>query len=265
MAIEGWAAAAVATGVLAAGASAYGSSQQAGAAKNAQAISQSQYANNVALENPYNQSGMAAQNQLNYLLGDGGDTTGANTSQGAAGSLLSPFTASMMQQYSPAYQFQLQQGKQGVLNGSASGQGSLSGAALQGLTDYNQSSANTAFASANNIYQQQQSNIYQRLAGVANQGQAAASGTAVNGTALAGQAAQSAQNVGNAQSNGAIGVGNALGNAAQTGALYAQYGGGGSMNYGPSYAQSGAPAPTNANGGLNGGYIDSNGPNPFGP
>lgn len=231
--IEGWAAAAVAVGAVAsAGASVYGANQQANAAKNAQNISQSQYANNVALENPYNQSGMAAQNQLNYLLGDGGDTTGANTSQGGAGSLLSPFTASMMQQYSPAYQFQLQQGRQGVLNGSASGQGSLSGAALQGLTDYNQSSANTAFASANNIYQQQQSNIYQRLAGVANQGQAAASGTATQGTALAGQAAQSAQNIGNAASNGAAGVGSALGNAGTLAGLYATYGGGGNQTPG---------------------------------
>lgn len=229
-------------GLAVAGASVYGANKQAGAAKNAQQISQNQYANTVALENPYNQSGMAAQNQLNYLLGDGGDTTGANTSQGGAGSLLSPFTASMMQQYSPAYQFQLQQGRQGVLNGSASGQGSLSGAALQGLTDYNQSSANTAFASANNIYQQQQSNIYQRLAGVANQGQAAASGTATAGTALAGQAAQSAQNVGNAYSNGAAGIGNAIGNAAQTGSLYAAYGGGGASGGG--YGQPTGPTTT---------------------
>ena len=133
-----------------------------------------------------------------------------------------------------------------MLNGAASGQGSLSGAALQGLTDYNQASANTAFASANNIYQQQQQNIYQRLAGVSQLGQAAASGTAANGTALAGQAAQSAQNVGNAYANGATGLGNALGNAAQTGALYSMYGGGGS----PSVSNGGTQVLT---GGLDGG------------
>lgn len=225
--IEGWAAAAVATGVVGAAASAFGANKQAGAAENAQNISQQQYQNSVALENPYNQSGMAAQNQLNYLLGDGGDTTGANKTQGGGGSLTSPFTASMMQQYSPAYQFQRQQGQQGVINGNSAGSGALSGAALAGLTDYNQAEANTAFSSANNIYQQQQSNIYQRLAGVANQGQAAASGTAANGTALAGQAANSAQNVGNAYASGANGIANAA-QGATNGALYAQYGGGGS-------------------------------------
>jgi hypothetical protein len=214
-------------GIAVAGASMYSANKQAGAAKSAQQISQNQYANTVALENPYNQSGMAAQNQLNYLLGTGGDTTGANTTHGAAGSLLSPFTADMMKQYSPAYQFQLQQGQQGVLNGSASGQGALSGAASLGLEQYNQANANTAFASANNIYQQQQSNIYQRLADTAQRGQAAASGTAQQGTALAGQAAQSAQNQGNAYANGINGAAGAIGNAAQTGSMWAMYGGGG--------------------------------------
>jgi len=225
---------AVAAAAVGGGLAYAGASKQASAAKSAQAISQNQYANSVALEKPYNDAGMAAQSQLNYLLGNGSQTaptnadgTSASTGGQGYGSLLSPFTASMMQQYSPAYQFQLQQGRQGVLNGSASGQGSLSGAALQGLTDYNQSAANTAFASANNIYQQQQQNIYQRLANTAQQGQAAASGTAQQGTALAGQAAQSAQNQGNAYSNGLNGIGNAASNGIQTGSLYAAYGGGG--------------------------------------
>lgn len=234
-----------ATAVIGAGAAMYSADKQAGAAKNAQQISQNQYANNVALEAPYNQAGVAAQNQLNYLLGNGGATAlpGGSTA-GGYGSLLSPFTADMMKQYSPAYQFQLQQGQQGVRNGSASGQGALSGAALAGLTDYNQAEANTAFASANNIYQQQQSNIYQRLANTAQLGQAAASGTAQQGTALAGQAAQSAQNVGNAYANGAIGLSNSLGSGAQTGALYAMYGAGGSPNNNPNLS-----APWSSNGG----------------
>ena len=227
--IEGWAAAAVAIGgVAAAGASAYSANKQAGAAQNAQNISQNQYQNTVNLENPYNQSGVAAQNQLNYLLGDGGTTTGANTSQGGAGSLLSPFTADMMSQYSPAYNFDRQQGQQGVINGAASSQGALSGSALLGLNQYNQANSLNAFSTAAGLYNTQQQNIYQRLAGVANQGQAAASGTATAGTALAGQAAQSATNVGTAYANGANGIGTAASNAGTLGAIYAANGGGGS-------------------------------------
>ena len=73
------------------------------------------------------QAGYGAQSQLNYLLdvgtpgaaGGGSSTTPAtatSSTAGGFGSLLQPFTAQYMQQYSPAYQFQLQQGQQGVLN-----------------------------------------------------------------------------------------------------------------------------------------------------
>lgn len=143
----------------------------------------------------------------------GGQTTGPQTASsspaGGYGSLLTPFTADYMKQYSPAYQFQLQQGQQGVLNSAASGQGSLSGAALKDLISYNQNYANTAFGNAFNQYQTQQGNIYSRLAGVSQLGQAAAANTGQQGTALAGQAAQSAQNIGTAQAAGTVGSANA--------------------------------------------------------
>jgi len=317
---------------------------QAQSAANAQAISQQQYQNTVAQEQPYLQSGYGAQSQLNYLMGIGvpgqvgsnqgqgltnqsggqpgydpssGYTIGANgtigrlipggglqqgsapiqqgaqsplsaalsspglrnstnyigphsgmtpggmantqpiasvtqgqsgsspsNSQGISnfpstaisspaggyGSLLSPFTADTFKQYSPAYQFQLQQGQQGVLNADSSGQGALSGAAQKDLINYNQGLANTSFNNAFNQYQTQQGNIYSRLSGIANQGQNAASNTGAQGTALAGQAAQSATNVGSALAAGQVGAANAWSGAASSlGGLYAAYGGGGSQ------------------------------------
>lgn len=138
-----------------------------------------------------------------------GPPVASSSPAGGFGSLLTPFTADYMKQYSPAYQFQLQQGQQGVLNGNASGQGALSGAALKDLISYNQNAANTAFGNAFNQYQTQQGNIYSRLAGVAQLGQAAAGNLGTQGTALAGQAAQSAQNIGTAQAAGQIGSANA--------------------------------------------------------
>lgn len=110
------------------------------------------------------------------------------------GSLLAPFNASMMQQYSPAYQFQKQQGLQGVLNSDATSVGALSGAASKDLIDFNQGLANTAFANAFGQYQTQQGNIYQRLAGLTQLGQAAAANTGQQGTALTGQIGQSITN-----------------------------------------------------------------------
>jgi len=126
------------------------------------------------------------------------------------GSLISPFTADTFHQYSPAYQFQMQQGLQGTLNGEAASNGALSGAAQKDLMSYNQNLANTSFNNAFNQYQTQQGNIYARLAGIANLGQNAASNTGQQGTALAGQAAQSATNIGTAQAAGTIGSANAL-------------------------------------------------------
>jgi hypothetical protein len=149
------------------------------------------------------------QGSLSSVAQGGIPTTATSSTGGGYGSLLSPFTADTFKQYSPAYQFALGQGQQGVLNGDTSSMGALSGAAQKDLIGYNQNMANTSFNNAFNQYQTQQGNIYSRLAGIANLGQSAASNTAQSGTALAGQAAQSATNVGSALAAGQVGSANA--------------------------------------------------------
>lgn len=221
---------------------------QAGAAENAQAISQNEFNTITNQEQPFMQGGYGALSALNYGLGIGGggqsvttpnlngydpssgytiggggsigrllpgggttSTTGTSGSPGPGfGSLIAPFTADTFKQYSPAYQFQLQQGVQGTLNGEAASNGALSGAAQKDLMSYNQNLANTSFNNAFNQYQTQQGNIYSRLAGIAQLGQNAAANTGQQGTSLAGQAAQSAQNIGSAQAAGQIGSANAI-------------------------------------------------------
>lgn len=230
----------VASSAISAGAAGTAASQQAQAAQNAQNISQSEFNNIQALENPYVQSGYGSLGQLNYLLGQGapgtgiegqGGPTATSSPSGAYGSLNAPFTAQTFQQYSPGYNFQMQQGQQGVLNGDAASQGGLSGASLKDLISYNQNYANTAYNNAFNQYQTQQSNTFSRLADIAGLGQAGASQQAASGTALTGQIAQSAQNIGSANAAGTIGIGNALSQGASSlGSLYALYGGGGGLN-----------------------------------
>lgn len=209
--------------ILGAGASIYGANKQADAAQNAQNIQQNMYNQTVANEAPFVQSGQGAQSQLNYLTGIGtpgqGQTAGSSKA-GGFGSLLSPFTAQNFQSMSPAYQFQLQQGQQGVLNTDSSSQGALSGAALKDLTGYNQGLANTSFNNAFNQYQTQQGNIYSRLANIAQTGQAAASNQATGASNFGSSIGQSAQNVGTALGAGATGAANNIGGAATLGALY---------------------------------------------
>jgi enamine deaminase RidA (YjgF/YER057c/UK114 family) len=216
------------SGVIGANAAGSAASQQAAAAQNAQNIGLQEFNTITGQQQPFMNAGYGALGQLNYLLGQGTPGTGgargtaSSSSAGGYGSLLSPFTAQTMAEYSPAYNFQMQQGRQGVLNGDAAGTGVLSGAAQKDLMGYNQNFANTAFNNAFNQYQAQQGNIYSRLSGVANLGQNAAANVGQQGTALAGQQAQAAQNVGTALAGGTVGAANAYSSALQ-GASYAPF------------------------------------------
>jgi hypothetical protein len=146
------------------------------------------------------------------------------------GSLTTPFTAANWQQLSPAYNFQKQQGQQGVLNSDAAGAGALSGSAQKDLIDYNQSAANTSFNNAFNQYQTQQGNIFSRLSGIAQLGQSSANNTGQQGTALAGQAAQSATNIGTAQAGGIVGSANAISGGLSNAVPWLTAGGGTNSN-----------------------------------
>jgi hypothetical protein len=230
------------SGAMSANAAGKAADEQAAAAQHAQDISQNEFNTITAQESPFMQSGYGGLSQLNYLLGigtpgsagsfgsspnpwtgsmgsAGTPATASSSPAGSYGSLLQPFTADMMKQYSPAYQFQLQQGQQGVLNGDTAGQGALSGAALKDLISFNQDYANTAYNNEFNQYQTQQGNIYSRLSNLANLGQNAASNTGQQGTQLAGQAAQSATNIGTALAGGTVGAANAWSGALNNAAL----------------------------------------------
>ena len=182
--------------------------QQANAAQNAQNLQLSMFNTTLGNEQPFINAGQGATSQLQYLLGTGNQ--GGSSPLGGFGSLNAPFTMDTFKKYSPAYQFQLQQGQQGTLNQDASGQGALSGAALKDLTSFNQGFANSAFNNAFNQYQTQQSNVFNRLNDMAGMGQAAASNQASGASSFGASAGQSAQNVGTALAGGTVGSANAI-------------------------------------------------------
>lgn len=247
----GWAAGAAAVGSIAGGIISAGGAEsaaqtQAQAAANAQNIQQNIFNTEMGNESPFIQSGTAANAQLDYLYGlgapgqagpNGQQVTAQSSTAGGYGSLLTPFTADYMKQYSPAYQFQLQQGQQGVLNQDANSQGAESGAALKDLIGYNQNDANTAYYNAFSQYQTQQNNVYQRLMGLSTQGQAAASNQATGASNFGAGIGNSATNVGTALGAGQAGAAGALssgltGATSNLGAYLGAYGAGGSPNYG---------------------------------
>jgi hypothetical protein len=143
------------------------------------------------------------------------------------GSLTKQFDTSDWQQLSPAYNFTVQQGRQGVLNSDAAGAGALSGAAQKDLINYNQNSANQSFNNAFNQYQTQQSNIFDRLSGIAGLGQSSANNTGQQGTTLAGQAGNAAVAAGSYQAAGTVGAANAISGGINSAIPWLTNGGGG--------------------------------------
>jgi hypothetical protein len=222
--IEAWVAAGVAAaGAVIGGVASYeGARAQANASRAATNAQESMFNEQMANLAPYQQAGVGAIGQLDYLEGIGtpgkGQTAGSSTA-GGFGSLNAPFTMKDFHNLSPQYNFNLQQGAQGTLNQSSSGEGAESGAALSSLEAYNQNYANNSFNSAFQNYQTQQNNIFNRLSGIANIGEGAAANTATGESQSAGNIGQSITNTGTAIGGGIAGAGQGIGNAALLGAL----------------------------------------------
>jgi hypothetical protein len=194
-----------------AGAASSAANTQASALQNAQNLQYQMFEQTQQNEAPYIQAGAGAESNLNYLLGIGTNPgTAPPGVSGGFGSLNAPFNAQTFQSMSPAYQFQLQQGRQGVLNQDASQQGAESGAAMKDLISFNQGFANTSFNNAFNQYQTQQQNTFNRLAGIAGLGQQAGSPSGTGATSFAQTIGNTAGQIGTAQAAGQIGVANAV-------------------------------------------------------
>lgn len=210
-AVIGGGAALVGAGIQASAASS-AANTQASALQNAQNLQYQMFEQTQQNEAPYIQAGAGAESNLNYLLGIGTNpgTAPPGVNGAGFGSLNAPFNAQTFQSMSPAYQFQLQQGRQGTLNQDTSSQGAESGASMKDLIAFNQGFANTSFNNAFNQYQTQQQNTFARLAGIAGLGQSAGSPTGTGAPAFAQTIGNTAGQIGTAQAAGQVGVANAI-------------------------------------------------------
>ena len=184
------------------------------------AAQQAMYQQNLANQQPYMAQGAGAIGQLGNLMG-----TSGNTGAAGYGSLAQPFNASQLAlTQNPSYQFQLQQGMQALQGSAAASGGLLTGQGAKNIANYSQGLASTNYQNAFQNYQTQQTNLYNRLSGVAGLGQAAAAGvggvgaqlgTGIANTTMAGTGAQTGYLTGSAasQAAGQIGAANAWGGA----------------------------------------------------
>lgn len=114
----------------------------------------------------------------------------------------------------PNYDFMLSQG-QGI-NAAKANQagGMIGGNALQGLNQFTQDYAGNAYQNAFTNFQNQQTNIYNRLAGIAGIGQAGQNAVNTAGTNMANNVTSLGVGGAAAQGAGLIGAANAYGGAA---------------------------------------------------
>lgn len=116
----------------------------------------------------------------------------------------------------PNYAFQLEQGQEATNAANNATGGMVGGNALKGLQDYTQNYAQGAYKDAFNNYNANQTNIYNRLNGIANLGFQGATNAANAQLGVGTNIAQLTQGIGQAQAAGQVGQANAYAGAANS-------------------------------------------------
>lgn len=179
---------------------------------------------------PYRESGTANLNQLNTLLGIGGNTGAANYGKYAT----AEFTPEMFKAgIDPGYAFRVNEGLKAVDRQAAARGGLISGNALKASQAYGQDMASQEYGNAFNRYQTIRGNTLQPFQMGAAAGQSAAAMQGASNAAFGTAGANAAMAQGAAYGAYGQGVTGALGNAGNAmNTAYGNYGQGVSGAYG---------------------------------
>jgi hypothetical protein len=229
-------------GVAGAAGSAIAGSEQAGAAESAQQLQadeanqalqfqEKEWNQDQANEAPFIQAGQGAVGQLSSLLSQPGKGLLASYPGG-------PFTAPTLQQAEqyPGYQFQLQQGEEAIQNQASAAGEALDPNAARAEAGYAENLAQNDYGNVYNqalqtyennfnVWNTDQTNEYNRIAGLAGAGEQATATLGAQGQQAAGntgnilltsgaQQGQDIQNAAAAEASGFVGGANAIGGAA---------------------------------------------------
>jgi hypothetical protein len=201
------AAASVGGGLMASSAAKKASKAQVQASQDANAAQRRMFEEQKALQEPFRQGGLTAQNEIMQLLGIGGDKNAAGY-----GSLGKSFGTEQFQQ-DPGYAFRQAEGMKALERSAAARGNLLSGSTLKGVQRFGQDLASQEYQNAFNRYQVERSAKLNPLQSLMGSGQSAANVL----TGAAGQRGQNEAsnlyNAGQARASGYIGSANALTNA----------------------------------------------------
>ena len=219
----GWGAAAAGAGaigniagsILGGNAAKSASAAQAKAAYAAQYLQQAQWQQSQNEQLPFVNAGFGAMDTLRSTLGlNGGNGQNLLKENGINGLTFQPTQAQL--EATPGYQFDLNQGLQGVANSDAAKGRGISGAALKGAAGYATGLANNTLATQQGIFQQNLGNVLNPLTHIADLGANEAAGLGAQGIQASGNIAQSGMAAGNAIASGIVGSANNIGSALGT-------------------------------------------------
>jgi len=179
------------------------------AAREANALQEKMFNQQVALQEPFRQAGLTTQSELMRQFGLGGDATSAGY-----GNMLKDFSAQDFQA-DPGYAFRLQEGLKGLDRQAAARGGMISGAALKAAERYGQDISSQEYQNAYNRYNQNRSTRYNMLTGQQAVGQSATNAQTQAAGNYGQQAGQTLMDMGNARASGYMGAANAWSNALQ--------------------------------------------------
>jgi hypothetical protein len=215
------AAASLAGGAMAAKGSKKAANIQDDAARRAEQTQRDMFERQLALQEPFRQGGLTAQQQLMQLLGIGGDASAEGY-----GSMARPFGQKDFEQ-DPGYAFRQSEGMRALERSASARGGLLSGGTLKGIQRFGQDLASQEYGNAFNRFQVERAARLNPLQSMMGSGQSAANMM----TSAAGQAGQgiagSQLGAGQARASGYVGQANALagalGSIGQTATSYPLY------------------------------------------
>ena len=134
---------------------------------------------------------------------------GSGNSDSEFGSLMRRFSMADFEA-DPGYQFRMDEGMRALEGSAAARGGLLSGAAMKAIQKYGQGVASQEYGNAYNRYTADQTNQYNRLAGLVNTGMGATNQTSNAAANFANNASSNIIGAGNAAAAGQVGAANAL-------------------------------------------------------
>jgi hypothetical protein len=179
------------------------------AAREANALQEKMFNQQVALQEPFRQAGLTTQNELLRQMGLSGDSASAGY-----GNLLRNFSAEDFQT-DPGYNFRMSEGLKALDRTAAARGGMISGAAQKAAARYSQDVASNEYQNAYNRYNQNRSTNYNMLTGQQAVGQNATNAQTQAAGNYSQQAGQTLMDMGNARASGYMGAANAWSNALQ--------------------------------------------------